>query len=87
MSSDPKTGGPRTLTDRDLGAEEQIREVLQRYYPNAVLKERPSAQPYTPEDLAQGEQIVRELHGLKGYEAWAEHIAKALAHARSSRHE
>jgi hypothetical protein len=88
MSFDPKRGGPRVLTDRDLGAEEQIREVLQRYYPGSGPKERPEeppkAVPYTAEDLARGERIVKELHGLQGYEAWAEHIAKALAWARGS---
>jgi hypothetical protein len=41
MSFDPKRGGSRVLTDRDLGAEEQIREVLQRYYPGAAPRERP----------------------------------------------
>lgn len=39
-------------------------------------------QPYTKDDLERGEAIVRELHGLKGYDAWAEHIAKALAAER-----
>lgn len=38
-------------------------------------------QPYTKEDLRRGEEIVKELHGLKGYDAWAEHIAKALRRA------
>lgn len=41
-----------------------------------------TAQPYTKADLDRGEQIVRELHGLKGFEAWAERIAKALAEER-----
>jgi hypothetical protein len=84
MSFDPKRGGSRVMTDRDLGAEEQIREVLQRYYPGAAPGEPSTAVPYTPEDLARGERIVRELHGLSGYEAWAEHIAKALAAARGA---
>lgn len=39
-------------------------------------------QPYTKGDLEQGEQIVRELHSLKGFDAWAERIAKALARER-----
>lgn len=38
-----------------------------------------TAQPYTKRDLELGEQIVRELHGLKGFDAWAERIAKAIA--------
>ena len=41
-------------------------------------------QPFTPADLKVGEQIVRELHGLNGYDAWAEHVAKAIAAARES---
>jgi hypothetical protein len=40
------------------------------------------AQPYTDADLKRGAEIVQELHGLKGYEAWSEHIAKAIAAAR-----
>lgn len=43
-----------------------------------------SAQPYTDEDLARGEKVVRELHGLKGYEAWAERIAKEIAATRAT---
>ena len=43
-----------------------------------------TAQPYTKADLEQGERTVRELHGLKGYDAWAGHIAKALAGARQA---
>lgn len=36
--------------------------------------------PVSPaSDLQEAEQIVRELHGLKGFEAWAARIAKALA--------
>ncbi len=40
------------------------------------------AQPYTETDLERGEQIVRQLHGIQGFEAWAEHIAKAIAAER-----
>lgn len=39
-------------------------------------------QPYTKADLAKGEQVVRELHGISGFEGWAEHIAKAIAAER-----
>lgn len=39
-------------------------------------------QPYTKEDLDRGEKIVRELHGLQGYDAWAERIAKEIASVR-----
>lgn len=38
--------------------------------------------PYTKKDLERGEAIVQELHGLKGYEAWAERIAKEIAAER-----
>ena len=37
---------------------------------------------FTTDDLARGETIVRELHGLKGFEAWSERIARALATER-----
>lgn len=40
------------------------------------------AQPFTRYDLTIGEQIVRELHGLNGYDAWAEHLAKVVASVR-----
>lgn len=43
-----------------------------------------ASQPYTKKDLEKAEQIVRELHGLKGFDAWAEHIAKALAAMRET---
>lgn len=43
------------------------------------------SQPFTAADLATGERIVRELHGLKGFDAWAERIAKALAAERERR--
>lgn len=39
--------------------------------------------PYTKDDLKHGELVVRELHGLKGFDAWAERIAKAIAIARA----
>lgn len=39
--------------------------------------------PYTKDDLLHGELVVRELHGLKGFDAWAERIAKAIAIARA----
>lgn len=39
--------------------------------------------PYSEDDLMHGELVVRELHGLKGFEAWAERIAKAIAIARA----
>jgi len=42
----------------------------------------PTVHPYTDDDLSEGQIIVQQLHGLKGYDAWAEHIAKALAHER-----
>ena len=38
--------------------------------------------PYTKEDFERGERIVQELHGLRGYDAWAERIAKELAAER-----
>lgn len=40
-------------------------------------------QPYTKEDLDRGEAVVRELHGLRGFDAWAERIAKELASERA----
>lgn len=40
------------------------------------------SQPYTKDDLKHGELVARELHGLKGFDAWAERIAKAIAIAR-----
>lgn len=40
-------------------------------------------QPYTESDLRRGEKVVRELHGLRGYDAWAEHIAKVIAAERA----
>lgn len=40
------------------------------------------SQPYTAEDFAKGEQIVRELHGIRGFDGWAERIAKAIAAER-----
>ena len=40
-------------------------------------------QPYTEDDLKNGERIVRALHGLKGFDEWAEYIAKALAAERA----
>lgn len=46
------------------------------------MTERP--QPFTLADLLKGEQIVRELHGLHGYDAWAERIAKAIAAEREA---
>jgi hypothetical protein len=39
-------------------------------------------QPYTAKDFEKGEQIVRELHGIKGFNGWAERVAKALAEER-----
>lgn len=42
-----------------------------------------AAQPYTSEDLKRGEELVQELRGLKGFDAWAEHLAKALAGERA----
>lgn len=39
-------------------------------------------QPYTERDLKRGEEVVKALHGLKGFEAWAERIAKELAAER-----
>ncbi len=42
----------------------------------------PTIHPYTDADLSEGQIIVQQLHGLKGYDAWVEHIAKALAHER-----
>lgn len=42
-----------------------------------------TAHPYTKDDLKHGELVVRELHDLKGFEAWAGRIAKAIAIARA----
>lgn len=39
-------------------------------------------QPYTKDDLIRGEEIVRELHGIQGFDGWAERIAKELAAER-----
>ena len=38
--------------------------------------------PYTKQDLERGEELVKRLHGVKGFEAWAELIAKELASER-----
>jgi hypothetical protein len=38
-----------------------------------------SAQPFTFADLKWGEAIVQRLHGVKGYDAWAEMLAKERA--------
>lgn len=43
-----------------------------------------AAQWYSKEDLKRAEEIVKELHGIKGYDAWAEHIAKALRRAKEA---
>lgn len=40
------------------------------------------AQPYTKDDLKRGEDVVKRLHGVTGFDAWAEVIAKELAAAR-----
>ena len=40
-------------------------------------------QPYTENDLQRAEKLVRELHGLKGFDAWADRIAKEIAAARA----
>lgn len=42
----------------------------------------PLAQPYTKQDLERGEDTVRRLHGVTGFDAWAELIAKGLAAER-----
>lgn len=39
-------------------------------------------QPYTKQDLQRAEQVVQELHGLRGYNEWAERIAKEIAATR-----
>ncbi len=41
------------------------------------------AQPYTQDDLDRAASIVRRLHGVEGFEAWADLIAKELAEERS----
>ncbi len=38
--------------------------------------------PYTDADLERGKQIVRALHGVDGFDGWAEYIAKHLAAER-----
>lgn len=38
--------------------------------------------PYTSDDFEKGATVVRALHGLKGFDSWAERIAKALAEER-----
>lgn len=43
-----------------------------------------ATQWYSQQDLKRAEEIVKELHGLKGYDAWAEHIAKALRQAKEA---
>jgi hypothetical protein len=45
MSFDPKTGGPRVLTDLRLGAMEQIGEVLRNHYPDAAPKATERTEP------------------------------------------
>lgn len=47
-------------------------------------KRAKQAQPFTADDLAWGEQIVQRLHGVQGYEAWAELLAKERAALRAS---
>lgn len=39
-------------------------------------------QPFTQSDLCRGETVVKALHGIKGFEAWAERIAKEIAAER-----
>lgn len=39
-------------------------------------------QPYTEADLERGRDIVQRLHAVKGFDEWAEIIAKALAAER-----
>lgn len=46
------------------------------------LERRRCAQPFTKADLDRGESIVKRLHGVEGFEAWAELIAKELAAER-----
>lgn len=43
-----------------------------------------SVQPYTQADLEIGFEAVKALHGIKGYDGWAEHIAKVIARTRAS---
>ena len=38
--------------------------------------------PYTKKDLERGESIVRALHGLQGFDVWAQYIAQQLAAER-----
>lgn len=40
------------------------------------------AQPYRSDDLSRAEQIVGRLHGVSGFAAWADLIAKELAAER-----
>lgn len=40
------------------------------------------AQPYTKDDLMHAEMVVQALHGLNGYDFWAECIAKVIAAER-----
>lgn len=42
-----------------------------------------SAQPYTTADYQLGEAVVKRLHGVEGFEAWAELIAKEFAKLRT----
>jgi hypothetical protein len=39
--------------------------------------------PYTENDLKRAQDLVKELHGLKGFDAWANRIAKEIAAARA----
>lgn len=41
-----------------------------------------TATPYTKDDLKTGEKVVKALHGVRGFEAWAELIAKEVAAER-----
>lgn len=40
------------------------------------------AQSYSAQDLRIGQETVQRLHGLAGYDAWAELIAKVIAAER-----
>jgi hypothetical protein len=75
---------------KNLAAEPMTTGEVKLNHPNSTavdaggaLADR-EAQPFTACDLKLGEKIVMELHGLTGFNAWAEHLAKVVAALRSA---
>ena len=50
---------------------------------HAIVSEMTKAQPYTEEDFMRAVGIVQRLHGVTGFDAWVDLIAKELAEERN----